>query len=121
MKFSPDVSNNQYMQYGWVPKPGIKSVPVLNYERPISSDVNGSAVVGTGEIKKTHIHVLLLYTLSCKFYLTRVASCFICKNIQTFVYDAFLLYAIQKQDRLTRRSISTRNMKALFNYDRREN
>ncbi len=27
----------------------------------ISSDVNGSAI-GTGEIKKTHIHLLLLYT-----------------------------------------------------------
>ncbi len=26
----------------------------------ISSDVNGSAI-GTGEIKKTHIHLLLLY------------------------------------------------------------
>ncbi len=91
MKFSPDVSNNQYMQYGWVPKPGIKSVPVLNYERPISSDVNGSAVVGTGEIKKTHIHVLLLYTLSCKFYLTRVASCFICNNIQTLCMMHFAI------------------------------
>ncbi len=35
----------------------------LNYEKPgvsISSDVNGSAV-GTGEINKTHIHLLLLY------------------------------------------------------------
>ncbi len=43
----------------------------------ISSDVNGSAI-GTGEIKKTHIHLLLLYiyTLSCKFYPTRVTSCF---------------------------------------------
>ncbi len=50
---------------------------------------------------KTHIHLLLLYiyTLSCKFYLTRVASCFICNNIQTFVYDAFLLFVIQKRDR----------------------
>ncbi len=26
----------------------------------ISSDINGSAI-GTGEIKKTHIHLLLLY------------------------------------------------------------
>ncbi len=45
----------------------------------ISSDVNGS-VIGTGEIKKTHIHLLLLYiyiyTLSCKFYPARVTSCF---------------------------------------------
>ncbi len=35
----------------------------LNYEKPgvsINSDVNGSAV-GTGEINKTHIHLLLLY------------------------------------------------------------
>ncbi len=43
----------------------------------ISSDVNGS-VIGTGEIKKTHIHLLFLYThtLSCKFYPARVTSCF---------------------------------------------
>ncbi len=45
----------------------------------ISSDVNGS-VIGTGEIMKTHIHLLLLYiyiyTLSCQFYPARVTSCF---------------------------------------------
>ncbi len=43
----------------------------------ISSDVNGF-VIGTGEIKKTHIHLLLLYiyTLSCKLYPARVSSCF---------------------------------------------
>ncbi len=47
----------------------------------INSDVNGS-VIGTGEIKKTHIHLLLyvyiyyIYTLSCKFYPARVTSCF---------------------------------------------
>ncbi len=43
----------------------------------ISSDVIGSAI-GTGEIKKTHIHLVSLYihTLSSKFYITRVTSCF---------------------------------------------
>ncbi len=41
----------------------------------ISSDVNGSAI-GTGEIKKTHIYYCYIYTLSYKFYLTRVVSCF---------------------------------------------
>ncbi len=39
----------------------------------ISSDVNGSAI-GTGEIKKKHIHLLLLYIHI--IYLTRVACCF---------------------------------------------
>ncbi len=37
----------------------------------ISSDVNGS-VIGTGEVKKTHIHLLYIY----KFYPARVTSCF---------------------------------------------
>ncbi len=46
---------------------------------------------------KTHIHLLLLYI----HYLANSISpelpaVFICNNIQTFVYDAFLLFAIQK-------------------------
>ncbi len=49
---------------------------------------------------KTHIHLLLLYI----HYLANSISLelpavFICNNIQTFVYDAFLLFAIQKRDR----------------------
>ncbi len=37
-----------------------------------------------------------------------------CNNIQTFVYDAFLLFAIQKRDHAHVDEFSTRNMKALF-------
>ncbi len=60
----------------------------------ISSDINDSAI-GTGEIKKTHIHLLLLYT----HYLANSISpespaVFMSNNIQTFVYDAVLLFAI---------------------------
>ncbi len=63
----------------------------------ISSDVNGS-VIGTGEIMKTHIHLLLLYIYT--HYLANSIppespAVFICNNIQTLVYDAFLLFAIQ--------------------------
>ncbi len=67
-------------------KPGARDGyrnPVFNRSRAklwktgvsISSDVNGSAI-GTGEINKTHIYYCYIYTLSCKFYLTRVACCF---------------------------------------------
>ncbi len=60
----------------------------------ISSDVNGSAI-STGEIKKhTHTFIIAIYII----LLILVVSCFICNNIQTFVYDAFLLFAIQKRD-----------------------
>ncbi len=67
----------------------------------ISSDVNGS-VIGTGEIMKTHIHLLLLYIYT--HYLANSIppespAVFICNNIQTLVYDAFLLFPIQKGDR----------------------
>ncbi len=60
----------------------------------ISSDVNGSAI-GTGEIKKTHIHLLLLYIYIYTHYLANSIppespAVFICNNIQTLVYDAFL-------------------------------
>ncbi len=80
----------------------------------ISSDVNGSAI-GTGEIKKTHIHLLLLYT----HYLANSIppespAVFIYINIQTLVYDAFLLFPNQKRDRAHVEEFSTRNMKALF-------
>ncbi len=59
----------------------------------INSDVNGSAI-GNGEIKKTHIHLLLLYIYT--HYLANSIppespAVFICNNIQTLVYDAFLL------------------------------
>ncbi len=50
---------------------------------------------------KTHIHLLLLLYIH---YLANSISpelpaVFICNNIQTFVYDASLLFAIQKRDR----------------------
>ncbi len=75
--------------------PGVKW---LKTRVSISSDVNDSAI-GTEDIKKTHIYYCYIYTLSCKFYLSRVTSCFICNNIQTFVYDAVLIFAIQKRYR----------------------
>ncbi len=67
----------------------------------ISSDVNGS-VIGTGEIKKTHIHLLLLYIYT--HYLANSIppespAVFICNNIQTLVYDAVLLFPNQKRGR----------------------
>ncbi len=63
----------------------------------IRFDVNGSAI-GTGEIKKTHIRLLLLYIhIILKNYISPAVVIYI--NIQTFVYDAFLLFAIQKRDR----------------------
>ncbi len=69
----------------------------------INSDVNGSAI-GTGEIKKTHIHLSLLYIYIYTHYLANSISpelpaVFMCTNIQTFVYDAFLQFTIQKRDR----------------------
>ncbi len=66
----------------------------------ISSDVIGSAV-GTGEIMKTHIHLLLLYIhiIFANSISPELPAVFICNNIQTFVYDAFLLFVIQKRDR----------------------
>ncbi len=65
----------------------------------ISSDVNGSAI-GTGEFKNTHIPLLLLYThYLANSILPESPVVFISNNIQTFVYDAFLLFAIQKRDR----------------------
>ncbi len=64
----------------------------------ISSDVNGSAI-GTGEIKKTHIHLLLLYTHYLENSIPPESpAVFMSNNIQTFVYDAFLLFAIQKSE-----------------------
>ncbi len=66
----------------------------------ISSDVIGSAV-GTGEINKTHIHLLLLYIDIILQILPspELPAVLMCNNIQTFVYYAFLLFAIQKRDR----------------------
>ncbi len=80
----------------------------------ISSDVNGSAI-GTGEIKKTHTYIYYCYIYT--HYLANSIplespAVFICNNIQTLVYDAFLLFP--NQIALTWMSFSTRNMKALF-------
>ncbi len=65
----------------------------------ISADVNGSAI-GTGEIKKTHIHLLLLYIhiiLQILSYQSRLL--FLYRFILKHLSDAFLLFAIQKRDR----------------------
>ncbi len=80
----------------------------------ISSDVNGS-VIGTGEIKKTHIHLLLLYLhiilqilshQSHQLFLYR----FILKHLSMmhFCYSQF-----RSEIALMRRSLSARNMKAV--------
>ncbi len=59
----------------------------------ISSDVIGSAI-GTGEIKKTHIHLLSLYIhIILQILYNQSPAVFIYINIQTFVY-----LEIQKQD-----------------------
>ncbi len=42
----------------------------------ISFDINGSAI-GTGEIKKTHIHLLLLY-----IHIIWQIQCFLCFYVQ---------------------------------------
>ncbi len=102
--------------------------PVFNQSRAklwktgvsISSDVNGSSI-GTGEIKKTHIHVLLLYT----HYLANSISpespaVFIYINIQTFVCDEFLLFAIQMRDRVHAEELQHAQHESPV-YDRREN
>ncbi len=61
--------------------------------------------MGTGEVKKTHIHLLLLYIYIYIFthYLANSIppespAVFISNNIQTLVYDAFLLFPNQKRD-----------------------
>ncbi len=63
----------------------------------ISSDINGS-VIGTGEIKKTHILLLYIHII-LQILSHQSPAVFMCNNIQTFVYDAFLLFSIQKLDR----------------------
>ncbi len=69
---------------------------------------------------KTHIYYCYIYT----HYLANSIppespAVFICNNIQTLVYDAFLIFPIQIA--LTRMSFSTRNMKALFMIEERTN
>ncbi len=80
----------------------------------ISSDVNGSAI-GTGEIKKTHIHLLLLYIHSILQILSHQSRLlflyrFILKHLSMmhFCYSQF-----RSEIALTRRSFSARNMKAV--------
>ncbi len=80
----------------------------------ISSDVNGSAI-GTGEIKKTHIHLLLLYIhiiLPIISHQSRLLFLyrFILKHLSMmhFCYSQF-----RSEIALTRRSFSARNMKAV--------
>ncbi len=64
----------------------------------ISSDVNGSAI-GTGEIKKTHMHLLLLYIHIILQILSHQShQLFLCAIIFKLLSDAFLLFAIQKRD-----------------------
>ncbi len=61
----------------------------------ICSDVNGSAI-GTGEIKKTRIHLLLLYIHIILQILSHQShQLFLCAIIFKHLSDAFLLFAIQ--------------------------
>ncbi len=51
---------------------------------------------------KTHIHLLLLYVYThylANYIPPESPAVFICNNIQTLVYDAFLLFPNQKRDR----------------------
>ncbi len=78
----------------------------------ISSDVNGS-VIGTGEIKKTHIHLLLLHIiLQILSHQSRLLFLykFILKHLSMmhFCYSQF-----RSEIALMRRSFSARNMKAV--------
>ncbi len=43
-----------------------------------------------------------------------------CNNIQTFVYDAFLLFPIQKRDRAHVEELPHAQHEIPFNHDRRE-
>ncbi len=80
----------------------------------ISSDVNGSAI-GTGEIKKTHIHLLLLYIHIILLILSHQSRLlflyrFILKHLSMmhFCYSQF-----RSEIALMRRSFSARNMRAV--------
>ncbi len=85
----------------------------------ISSDVNGSAII-TGEIKKTHIHLLLLYI---DIFLQILSY----QSHQQFLYAVifkrlsmmhFCYLQFRSEIALTW-SFSTRNMKALFMIEER--
>ncbi len=96
--------------------------PVLNGPQAklfISSDVNGSAV-GPGEIKKIHIHLLLLYRHYLANSITPESPAVsIWYNIRTFSMKHFCYSQFRKKFTLTRRSYRAHNMKALFNCDDR--
>ncbi len=83
-------------------------------EVSISSDVNGSAI-GTGEIKKTHLHLLLLHIhiiLQILSHQSRLLFLYrlILKHLSMmhFCYSQF-----RSEIALTWRSFSARNMKAV--------
>jgi len=87
----------------------------------ISSDVNGS-VIGTGEIKKTHIHLLLLYIHIILQILSRqshqlflYAIIFKLLSMMHFCYSQFRSEIAHVDE------FSTRNMKALFMIEERTN
>ncbi len=82
----------------------------------ISSDVNGSAI-GTGEIKKTHIHLLLVY-----IYIHIIMQILSHQSRQLFLYTLLFIHfsmmhfcysQFRSEIALMRMSFSTRNMKAL--------
>ncbi len=89
----------------------------------ISSDVNGSAI-GTGEIKKTHIHLLLLYIhINVLLYIHIILQILSNQSHQLFLYTLmfkhlsmmhFCCSQLRSEIALMRRSFSTHNMNALF-------
>ncbi len=55
--------------------------------------------IGTGEIKKTHTFIIAIYTHYLANSISKeLPALFMCNDIQTFVYDAFLRFPIQKRD-----------------------
>ncbi len=89
----------------------------------ISSDVNGS-VIGTGEIMKTHIHLLLLY-----IYIHIILQIISRQSHQLFLYAIIFkllsmmhfCYSEIRSEIAHEDEFSTRNMKALFMIEERTN
>ncbi len=80
----------------------------------ISSDVNGSAI-GTGEIKKTHIHLLLLYIHIILQILSHQShQLFLYAIIFKLLSMMHFCYSQIRSDIAHVDEFSTRNMKALF-------
>ncbi len=71
---------------------------------------------------KTHTFIIAIYTHIILQILSRQSppAVFMCNNIQTLVYDAFLLFP-NRSEIAHVEEFSTRNMKALFMIEERTN